>query len=189
MEKPLYESLRAHLKEQSSKGVKLDPKILLEDVERMAFQDPQLREARLANYQYRLTRHKDKADYKKELFGATISTAVMAVKSGILINGGACIAVLGLLAAIMKDNSQSVYAFDMNHSLACFGAGVLFGALTTAAVYFAQYYFQQSLEYRREKRLASLKKANTFRGIGIALIFLCYACFLGGLFFGFKGLP
>ena len=189
MEKPLYESLILHLKDKASKGLQVDPNQLLSDVERMAYQDPQLREARLAEYEYKLAKHKNSIEYKRELYSATINTAIMAVKSGILINGGACVAVMGLMAGVLKENSQGVYAFELNYALASFGLGVLFAALTTAAVYFAQYNYRLQLEYRREERIRTGNLADIFRAVAICLVLLCYICFLSGLVFGYKGLP
>lgn len=190
MEQLLYESLKKHLQSSIAQGKHEDPKRLLALIEEMEFRDPALRDYRVMKFQSRNSRFVQLLDTRRAMFDSVISTANMALKSALLINGGACVAVMGLIAGVMKENNQSVYSFELNYALASFGFGVFAGGVASAATYLAQYYYSEYSSYKGKAiKDKALKTANIFRGIAIFLALTSYASFLCGLYNGYHGLP
>lgn len=73
-----------------------------------------------------------------EMLRATISVGQSALKSALLINGGAAVALLAFIGKIWG-NAESVETIDaLASSLICFVIGVLSTAMAGAATYFSQ---------------------------------------------------
>lgn len=112
-----------------------------------------------------------------ELFRATIATAQTALKTSLLVNGGACISMLAFMGNIFSRVDRTAIAqLNLLHRLSLvlfsFSIGVALGALATATTYLAQSYFH----YHREKA------GQIFRWISIGLVFASYLAFGRGIF-------
>jgi hypothetical protein len=100
-----------------------------------------------------------------------------AVRSGVLINGGAAVALLGLIGA----GSRSVDAGELIWSLQIFCYGVIAAAAAAAVGYFAQTEFA-----RNNRRVISGEPSNEKWAImltlfGVLLVLGAFACFLLGV--------
>lgn len=72
------------------------------------------------------------------LFNAAILTGQNALKSLMLINGGAVVVLLAFIGNISRSATGSVLAKALSLSLIWFGGGVLSAALASAATYLCQ---------------------------------------------------
>jgi hypothetical protein len=73
------------------------------------------------------------------LFNAAILTGQNALKSLMLINGGAVVALLAFIGNASRSTTGSVLAKTLSLSLIWFGGGVLSAALASAATYLCQF--------------------------------------------------
>ncbi|MDO8288768.1 MAG: hypothetical protein Q7T44_06070 [Parvibaculum sp.] len=102
----------------------------------------------------------DLHDWAREVFGkherraesmekASIESANLALKSLLLLNGGACIALLGFLASVFSSDAQ--YADKVSalqpfiSALIKFTWGAAFAVLATAVAYFVNSYYARGL--------------------------------------------
>jgi len=119
--------------------------------------------AKIAYYNARMKRISDG-------FHAVITIGQGALKSGALINGGACVALLAFIGNILTKDASMISG--LSTALLIFGGGVLFAAISSGTTYLAQE------SYERKKR----KKAFFFQYLTIAFVSLSYLAFLlGGL--------
>lgn len=106
---------------------------------------------------------------EKEMFQAVIAFGQATIRNLILINGGACVAMLALIGGIF-DKAEAL-ARSLSSALLFFGGGVLLGALAAGASYISQscYYYDEDN-----------KRGDIWRwgciGIGVA----SYVAFAGG---------
>lgn len=113
---------------------------------------------------------------RMELFKATISTAQTALKTALLVNGGAAIAMLAFMGNIFsKVDRSAVIQMGLLHrltpALICFTVGVALGASATATTYLAQ----SSFHYRQDK------VGLIYRRISIGLVVLAHCAFILGI--------
>jgi hypothetical protein len=91
-----------------------------------------------------------------------------ALRSGALINGGACVALLAFMGnIIMKDASMIP---GLSSALLMFGCGVFFAAASTGTAYLAQ------VSYETNKN----KRAKSINTVTIIIVLLSYFAFLAG---------
>lgn len=105
------------------------------------------------------------------LLDATMAFAGAALKSAVLINGGAAVAVLAYMG-----NVPSGVAHQLPYSLLLFTGGVLLAAIATAGSYFAQFSYAHGCDSR----------GSRFRGVAIALIIGSYVAFASGSYTAFQ---
>lgn len=96
------------------------------------------------------------------LMNGMLAFAGAALKSALLINGGAAVAILAYIG-----NQHGNTSVEFPYSMLFFAGGVLLSAMATAASYMAQFYFT----------FTKNTVGNVFRGIAIALIVMAYCGF------------
>jgi len=110
-------------------------------------------------------------------FNAVITFAVHALKTAILINGGAAIAILALVGKIWADKNIVSY---LAASLLLFTIGVLAAAIGTGVSYLAQSGFLMA------ENEDDYKNPTKFQRAGICSVIVSYIAFaLGSLWAGF----
>ena len=98
----------------------------------------------------RIERYKARTKKISDGFHAVITIGQGALKSGALINGGACVALLAFIGNIITKEASMISG--LSTALLIFGGGVLFAAISSGTTYLAQE------NYERKKR----KKAFFF---------------------------
>lgn len=100
------------------------------------------REARMEQYRAELASWHAHAQRDHEadmqMLSATIETAVLAIKSALLINGGAAVAFLAFLGGVWPRLVSSSVKVALAEALACFTWGVLLTGLAAVMAYFSQ---------------------------------------------------
>lgn len=128
----------------------------------------------------------DESDFQLQNSAQAIEFAREAIRSGILINGGAAVAVLALLSG---ENTAS--RFDVNAiwwALAAFAIGVLASFIACAVAYWAQTLFTMNNARRVAGQPASDRNAIFVSGTAVGLIVLCAISFGIGLWLSAQGL-
>ena len=111
-----------------------------------------------------------------EMFKSVIIAGQAALKSAILINGGATVALLAFIGSVFKVSQNSEVVTKLSHAMFCFVIGVLSGAVASSVVYIAQFV------YAREK----LCLGHILNGFSWVLVVLSYILFLTGVILAFK---
>jgi hypothetical protein len=112
-------------------------------------------------------------EHDSETYKSMISISVEAMKSLLLVNGGAVIAVLSYLGAI---NNPAV-ASQAGLPLGLFVAGVVFNVFTFVGSYLTQFaLFNESMRPKKYKG----PKHETFLCLSFAFLALCLFSFVGG---------
>ncbi len=109
-------------------------------------------------------------DTKIEEFKSVISAGQTALRSAILINGGAAIALLSFIGHIWNTNTSTAIAKEITCSLFIFLIGVLAGTVSTGTTYLSQY----SYGYGK------YKLGHIINILTIMIIIISYICFLYG---------
>lgn len=123
-----------------------------------------------AKHTTRIEYYKARVKRISDGFHAVITIGQSALKSGALINGGACVALLAFIGNIITKDASMISG--LSTALLIFGIGVLFAAIASGTTYLAQE------SYERKKS----KKAFFFQYLTIAIVGLSYLVFLlGGL--------
>lgn len=140
---------------------------LLDIVEKQASDSLVLRESR----------YKAILEADMEVFRSVFVYGQAALKSTILINGGAAIAILAFLARYLSTNAAVVEFQSFLYSMATFGLGVFIGAFTTGFTYLTQFFFA--------KKRDSL--GTTFQVISIVFGISSLICFGIGIWLTYCG--
>ncbi len=82
-----------------------------------------------------------------DMFRSVIGFAQYALKTIILVNGGAAVAMLALIGNIWSKESSVEVAKAIACSEAYFAFGVLIGAIATSTAYFTQYFYERASKY------------------------------------------
>jgi len=101
-------------------------------------------------------------------FHAVITIGQGALKSGALINGGACVAILAFIGNILTKDTSMISG--LSTALLIFGFGVFLAAAASGSTYLAQ------VNYETKK----IKKAVCINKVTIVIVILSYLSFLGG---------
>ena len=111
----------------------------------------------------------------RELFRSVITSGQAALKSAILINGGAVVALLAFIGGVFKNlsesSSDSEVISKLSYAMIYFVAGVLSGAVASGITYLAQYAY-------------AFKKwciGHILTGVIVLLVFGCYILFVVGV--------
>lgn len=154
------ENLKAYLREIK--------KIVEEQNERDALQTQRDLAFYAAKHSSRIEYYKAKSKRISDDSHAVITIGQGALKSSILINGGACVALLAFIGKIITENTVPVPG--LSTALLIFGCGVLFSAISSGTTYLSQ------SNYAIKKR----RRAVFYNYLVIVFIILSYLSFLGG---------
>lgn len=77
--------------------------------------------------------------FETEMFKSVIIAGQAALKSAILINGGATVALLAFIGNIFEVSQNSEVVTKLSYAMFCFAIGVLSGAIASSVVYMAQF--------------------------------------------------
>lgn len=111
-----------------------------------------------------------------EMFKSVIIAGQAALKSAILINGGAAVALLAFIGSVFKVSQNNEVVTTLSHAMFCFVIGVLSGAIASGVVYITQFV------YARDK----LRLGHILNGFSWVLVVLSYILFLTGVVLAFK---
>jgi len=128
----------------------------------------------------------DESDFQLQNSAQAIEFGREAIRSGILINGGAAVAVLALLSG-----ERTLSNFDVNAiwwALIAFAVGVLAAFIACAVAYGAQTLFTMNNARRVAGQPARDRNAILVSGIAVSLIILCAVCFGVGVWLSAQGL-
>lgn len=106
-----------------------------------------------------------------EQFKSVMQVSVLALRSAMIINGGAALSLLTFLGN-MKDSAGMLYFIC---SLKFYIGGVALAAVATGSSYFAQYRYLHELKNENSK-----PRGQYITYITMALVFLSYAAFIIG---------
>jgi hypothetical protein len=137
------------------------------------------KQKREMNHARKLAEYNADREGQRHHFDATITLAGHALKSAILINGGAAVGTLTFIGHELQLPQQFRSTFAQ--SLLMYASGVLCGAFATGFSYLAQHYF---MEKKKNAPCPELKFWSDFAGIAI----LCAYLFFGaGSFYAYSG--
>jgi hypothetical protein len=167
--------LRNDIREVKEKGQKIEPEALLRWMEKMereleAFGDRPLTQAEREHLQAHanLAHYSATVEFQKLSHQSVLDSAVAALKTTLIINGAAAIAVLGFIANTADVISTAV----MSKPLLTFGLGAFAASAAYACMYFAQYAYTHKPEANTGER---------WRAGAIAAAIVGLACFIGGV--------
>ncbi len=126
----------------------------------------------------------DETDFQLQNSNQAIEFAKECVRLGVAINGGAAVAIIGLLG----NKTDIAKPESIKFALACFSAGVGLSFLAAIAGYFAQTFFAVWNYNRAAGKHASAKLAYSLSAIGIFCIVMSVAAFIVGVFVSGKAL-
>jgi hypothetical protein len=114
--------------------------------------------------------------WNMEMFKAGNVSGQAALKSAILINGGAAVALLAFIGSIFTASENREIVIKLAGAMSYFVWGVLSGAIASGVVYVGQFV------YACEKRLAGY----ILNGLSWLLVISCYILFVIGVVLAFK---
>lgn len=129
-------------------------------------------ELRKLEYQRTLAHYDAQAKSDVEMFKSVIAAGKEALTATLLINGGAVVALLGFLGAVMSKSDWEAFGLRLTIPLLSFGSGVLFGALGFGVRYCSQFFY--AVQYR--------KIGNLFNALSSLLAIAAYSVFGYGVF-------
>ena len=116
----------------------------------------------------RMEYYKAKTKRISDGFHAVVTIGQGALKSGALINGGACVALLAFIGNILTKDASMISG--LSTALLIFGGGLFFAAAASGTTYLSQ----ESYETKK------IKKARCINCFTIVFVILSYLSFLGG---------
>jgi len=128
----------------------------------------------------------DESDFQLQNSAKAIEFARDAIRSGILINGGAAVAVLALLSG--QGASVSLNVDTVKCALWYFAVGVLSAFASFVLAYWAQTLFAMHNERRHAGEISSNRSAKIMSWIAVGLIAICAASFVAGAYYSAEGL-
>jgi hypothetical protein len=172
-EKEFISELRKQVDELLAKGIK---QINAEALQKLLLQA----ESAPTNSQknpdhFALEQYKAQISSNLEVTKAVFVFAGATLKSAILINGGAAVAVLSFLSGIIKENPHNSIIGMLASSMACFVLGVLFSAVSAGLAYLTQYFYAYHNDVIGKK----------YHRITAIVIIASYLAFLFGSFFSY----
>jgi hypothetical protein len=121
-------------------------------------------EINLAQY---ITQYRASTDTSLELLRSVILSGQAALKSAILINGGAAVALLAFIGRIWETQPSRFVVSGLTSSLLAFVYGVLAAAAATGTTYLAQFFYNYNL----------VKTGHITNIISITLVIISYILF------------
>jgi hypothetical protein len=177
---PSFQRVKKALTDLQSDGqgsVAIAP--LLEFIERAEADSPFDGEILRMHHENELARMKLNQDGSLEMFRSVIETAKVALTTSILVNGGATVALLALVGAVIgkASGNSSIPPAALVYALISFALGVLAGAIATGTTYCSQYCYHQ--EFNRS--------ASAFHAVTVILVLASYVAFLSGVASAYHG--
>jgi hypothetical protein len=120
---------------------------------------------------------------RTELFKSVILTGQNALKSAILINGGAAVALLAFIGHVWKLDG-SLLLKSLAGALVCFVIGVLLDAMSAGLTYVTQWFYASAVDLPGK----SFKAAVTFHVLAVLLVLASYGTFTYGTFLVYRAL-
>jgi len=111
-----------------------------------------------------------------EMFKAVIMAGQAAIKSAILINGGAAVALLAFTGHVFTTSQDSEVTAKLACAMAYFVGGIVSGAVASGVVYLTQFM------YAYDKRAFG----HILNGISWLLVISCYILFVIGVVLAFR---
>ncbi|HEY4249299.1 MAG TPA: hypothetical protein VGM64_20925 [Lacunisphaera sp.] len=169
----LIQSVRT-LKGKGFKNVNLEilEKALLEAEESKKDDETLLSRFHELQHASNLATYRESQEFNRTMFRAAMEFAGGALKSALLINGGAAVAILAYLGSRNSHHSE-----DFSNALAAYTIGVLVSAVATGAAYFAQLAFTENHD----------RRGNVYRIVAIIFILGSYAAFGTGGWLAYAG--
>jgi hypothetical protein len=151
-------------------------KLFEKDVETDTYYKSQDHEARLAQFKAENDRniahaHSETA-HSVEMFKSVISSGQSALKSSMIINGGAAAALLAFTGKIWETSTSELVANSLSSSIFIFCLGVLFAAVATGTTYLTQFSFASGW----------IKLGHSINTFNIIVLLLSYSAFCVGAF-------
>jgi hypothetical protein len=94
------------------------------------------------SHELQIVQSKSAHDANLEMFRSVLNTGTTAIKTALVVNGAAAVAILGFLSRAWASSIPSDVAKGLALSLLFFGVGVLLSALATVSAYGTQHCFQ-----------------------------------------------
>lgn len=120
-----------------------------------------------------------------ELMKAAGTAGQVAMKSAILINGGAAVAMLAFIGHVLS-SKVNIDIKILAKSMSFFTFGVVLGAIATGTTYFTQILYQIKFRKEREKKKITIRMCRVFSVVmfllTIVLVFITYHFFIQGVF-------
>jgi hypothetical protein len=129
-------------------------------------------DAKLAQYHVESTH---KLTWGTEMFKSVIAASQVALKSAILINGGASVALLAFIGNLWSKGISNSVMLSLSRVMCIFVLGVFAGALACGSMYLTQYCYEREW----------IKRGNYFRYSCVFLVITCYVLFFIGSAFAY----
>jgi len=152
---------------------------LREDLEKVESNATLSIELQKLQHESNLAHYKATSDLALEMFRSVMGFAQSALKTIILVNGGAAVAVLAFIGNIWAKPLEVNIAEALVKSEAWFASGVLLGAVATGFSYLAQYFYE---------RKTFNKSAIAFHIATVVLVIGAYVLFGLGVYSIYAGL-
>lgn len=198
--KGVIEIIKAEVADCHAKGVTT---VAVENIERLLGEleaDPDLvADDKLRDHRIDLNRQLSVESYKARLSGSarrfevrarrhelmismTVKTGENAVKSLLVVNGGATLALLAFLGAVARASASFANSVDVANALAVFTAGAFMAAFTSCMTFFSQAGFGQEFGTRSTSmgywfRWASISSASISAGLFVYGAFIAASAF------------
>lgn len=126
-------------------------------------------------------------DWARINLSHAVTYSVEALKTSLLVNGGAAIALFTLVGTLSnKDGAKfELELHSVRNAILSFGCGVAFVSLSFGVAYVAQIFF---LRHNQDLSYTSAKAANIFRYVALALFLASVAAFFIGIIAAVSGL-
>lgn len=120
-----------------------------------------------------------------EAYRATLASSQAALRSAILLNGGASVALLAFIGNVWGDPELQLRSAGLAKSLFLFTSGVLFAAVASGLAYMTQCCYQREQAQDHESRTSSCDtdqideeiSGDTLRGATVGLVIISYVLF------------
>ncbi len=169
--------LRVKFAQAEKDGLAIDYKMIdgyLGEVEKLAETDTMFDAVAIAQINAEqagiLAESKRAADADLEMLRSVISHSVEAYKAGLLINGGAAVALLALVGHSLSARAESRFTDGLAGPLLWFVVGVMLAAITSGVAYLTQRLYQ----------MRWIKSAGASNLVAVLLMLASYAAFLVG---------
>jgi len=135
-----------------------------------------------ATHQLQIERFKLVANANFESFRSVNAAGANAAKSGMIINGGAAVALLAFVGNIWNKNPNVGTITEIAYGILFFCSGVFLAAFCTGITYIAQYCFSNVDDDENDKNYKWQMAGNIFNILAIltgfaALLFFCFGCY------------
>lgn len=165
--------LRRSLADLQKAGRHVLPIARIEEyLDRLAAAPAQSPEARALEHERNLAHFEATAQSSIEMFKSVIDAGKEALKAAMLINGGAVVALLGFMGAVISKGLSNKLGLALTTPLIAFGAGVL-----AAGLAFGFRYISQAIYSSRH-----LTVGHVVNGISTLLAVISFALFAFGLY-------